>query len=488
MSAIPLQPRIAIAAILLVAAAGPWLAAGTATAGVSASFGQTVVYEQTGDVASITVSASQTATVNLGSAGTGFWLQVRVGKGTTKLRLNTYKAGESDRYSLSEMVWTTKGSIKTRTLQTVPIDGPLEPAEYHMNVTINGHERAVGTLVVNKRQTKDITARIAPRATDVSKLSTTAEVRKATVPPWNGSVARDDWLLVRVNATGVRGALEKSQLDGNTGVMRVEFIQRNPPPNSPQNRFTGASVERVFVDGEGFYLAVDTGDHAIEAGDEYRVSFKIPAASPLAEAEQKVSTYVRVAERRVTVKRNGPDGRKIIVENETTVSGTTTLTPGTTINISARDTGTDPFLRPRIVTVGNDRTFSVTFDFSNLDPGREFELRLGDQDVTIPAAVAEPTTTTTTTATAKTTTTTTAKTTTTETVTTTASPTTTATTNAATDGPTQKAQNDTEEVLTQQAAKTEGDDGGNGGPVPGFGPVAGLVALAAGLALAIRRL
>jgi hypothetical protein len=500
MSARPPQYGVyAVVVVLLAATVGPWVGVGAATASAasSASFAENVVYEQRGDVANITVTTSQASTVNLGSPEQGFWLQVRVGSGTTKLRLNTHKAGESDRYRLSEMVWAAEGSVSDRSLRTEPIDAPLDLARYQLNVTVNGQEQALGALVVEERTTSDVTARIAPGKTDVSELNSAADLRAASVAPRNGSVAREDWLFLHVNASGVRGALSKARLDGDGGMMRVDFEQTNPPMNGQGNEFTGASVERVLTpgDSEGFYLLVETGANGIEAGDSYEVRFTIPEESELAASKETVSTRVRVAERRVNIEQRRRGGT-LVVENETTLRGTTTLTPGSTINISARSADVPPFHRPRTVTVSSERTFEVTYDFSDLEPGREFGIRLTDQKRTIPAQVEPrpPETTTqppTTTRPSETTETpnetattepdgesderTTAPTETTEDVTTTAG------------GLTQVGMEDTRKPLTQQASKNASNDGENRGPVPGFGLFASIIALAAAALLTAGR-
>jgi PGF-CTERM protein len=476
------------------AAAATTAAASSVNTQPSASFAESVVYEQRGDVANVTVKTSQPATVNIGSPETSFWLQLEVGKGTTKLRVNTYKAGESSRYSIDEMVWSTNGNLRSRQLRTRPIDAPLDAADYHMNVTINGNEQAIGTLAVEERSTRGIGTRIAPRTTRVAELASEDDLLGSSVEPWNDSVAHDEWLFVHVDATGVRGALSKSQLDGDGDIMKVDFRQANPPMNGQGNEFTGASVERVLTPPgtEGFYLVVDAGDHDIEPGDRYEMTFTVPERSPLADERETVSTGIRVVERRVNVDRNGP-GNEIVVENETTIRGSTTLTPGTTINVSAREPDPDPFLIPRTVTVTGDRTFAVTMDFSGLEPGREFEIRLTDQGRTIPAVVAGGTTTTTESTTEPPDETTTV---------TTPEPTTdgssdggngseptktTTTTETTAEGLTQVVIGDAERRLTQQAGKGNAAED-NSGLVPGFGPATAIVALLSAVLLAIRRL
>ncbi|UPW01133.1 hypothetical protein M0R88_03285 [Halorussus gelatinilyticus] len=488
MSANSPQSRVvALVAVLLVASVAPALApisAGTASAAsaASASFTPNVVYEERGDVANITVKTNGGGFVNIGSPSDAFWLRLKVGGGTNKITLNTYRAGMAkSRAGMEKAV--SGGTLMD--FGVSELNQPLGAAKYSMNVTRNGNEVGVGALVIEKRKTFGLSKQIAPTGVGVKKLTSKKGLEKHAVAP-GGTVAHDDWLLVRVNATGVKGALGPATLGGNDDVMRVRFAQTNPPLNDDPNRFYGASVERVFTlaDREGFYLAVDTSSHAIEPGDAYRVEFVVPKESPLTKKRENVSTEIKVVGRRVDVKRNGP-GEKVVVDGKTTIRGNTSLTPGSTINISARDDDVPPFHMGRTVTVTNERTFATTFDFSDVEPGREFEIRLEDQKRTIPAIAAIQATPTATTTTAPDPTTRT-------TTRTTTTPPTTETTKTTAAGLTQAPVDGTPKPLTQVASKnaSDGDDGGGGGglvPVPGFGPLAGLLALLAGGVLAARR-
>lgn len=452
------------------------LAADSSALAPSASFSPTVVHEERGDIANITVDTSKAATVNIGSHDQNFLLQVRVGGGTTKLRVNTYKAGQTSRYSLDEMVWATKGSVKSRTLRTRPLNKPLETAQYPMNVTINGGEEALGTLIVEERSTNGIDARIASRQIAAGKLNGPGAIEKATVPPWsNGSVAHGDWVVLDVNASGLSGIVSKNRLDGDEG-LKVAFEQVGGVMNSNPKTFDGSDVESFVPNrsGDGFYLLVDTSKQSIEPGERYNVTFSVGKANPLVDERESVTTSFRTVPRRIQIERTGRSG-EIVVEGKTRISGKTTLTPGTTINITARDEGIDPFRMPRTMTVTENRTFATTFDFSDLEPGREFELRLPDQGTAITAVVAEKETTTVTTTTPNKTTTP---------NTTEPTPTTT-TTPGTTEGLTQVGLGATEEPLTAQPLK--GDAGGGSGPIPGFDAALAVAALMAALLVVRRR-
>jgi PGF-CTERM protein len=498
MSASYLQSRaVALVAVLLVASVAPALvptaAAETASA-ASASFTPNVVYEETGDVANITVQTNGGGYLNIGSPSDAFWLRIKVGGGKKEVRLNTYRAGMAK--SREEMKKAISGGTLIE-FGLSDLNKPLGAAKYTLNVTKNGNEVGVGALVLQERGTFGVSKKIAPKAVDAKELASKKGMGKHAVAP-RGKVAYDDWLLVRINATGVKGALDKKELTENSDLMQVNFVQTNTRPNGDPNRFYGASVARVSTvgDREGFYLAVDTSGHDIEPGDAYRIEFVVPKDSPLTKKRENASTEIEVVQRRVDVDRNGP-GKTVVVEGETTIRGSTSLTPGSTINVSARDDDIPPFHMGRTVTVTENRTFSTTFGFSDIDPGREFEIRLEDQKRTIPGIVAieaTPTATTAapdptatpdpTTAPNRTTTRTTAppNTTTTETAKTTAA------------GLTQAPVDATRKPLTQRASENVSDGGGDGAsdggglvPVPGFGPVVGLVALLAGGVIAARR-
>ncbi|WP_135853908.1 BGTF surface domain-containing protein [Halorussus salinus] len=487
---------VALVAVLLVASVVPALATsgtGNATA-ASVSFTPSVVYEERGDVANITVQTNGGGYLNIGSPSDAFWLRIKVGGGKKKVRLDTYRAGMAK--SREEMEKAISGGTLIE-FGLSDLNKPLGAAKYTMNVTRNGNELGIGALVLEERGTFGVSTRIAPDGVGAKEVSSKQGMEKHGVAP-GGKVAYDDWLLVHINATGVKGALDAAILSENDDVMQVNFVQTSTQPNADPNRFYGAEASRVFTvgDREGFYLAVDTSSHGIEPGDAYRVEFVVPKESPLTKKRENVSANIKVVDRQVDLNRNGP-GEKIVVDGKTTIRGSTSLTPGSTINISARDDDIPPFHMGRTVTVTNERTFETTFDFSDIEPGREFDIRLADQKRTVPGIVAIEATPTATTAAPDPTTTATPDPTTTETATRTTAPpdTATQTTKTTAAGLTQAPVDATSKPLTQRAVENASDadgasDGGGGGglvPVPGFGPLVGLVALLAGGLVAARR-
>ncbi|WP_167599458.1 DUF7827 domain-containing protein [Halorussus marinus] len=381
----PYGAALAVLALLL-AAVAPWVGAAGATAAPSGSFGDNVVYADRGDVLNVTVSTSDAGTVNLGSPKKGFWLQVDVGGGTTELSINTYKVG---RTGTDKSEWFVNSNPAVE-LKTDRLSAPLEVANYPMNVTVNGVTQDKAGFVIEGRSTNGIEARIAPRSTNVGELAPGDAVGATTPLGDNGTVARGDWFVVHVDATGLNGLLPDDLLSDNVDVSFVQSKRNmNIEPNDfnlSSPGFSFAGDERIVRDPDrkGFYLFVDTAEHGIRAGDRYNVTFSIAADSPLAAEREAVSTELRVVERRVDLQYGGD---RIVFENRTTLWADTTLAPGTTVNITATDDDLPPIHMPRTKMVGGDRAFAATFNLSDYKSGRELVVELRDQDRTYDAVV-----------------------------------------------------------------------------------------------------
>ncbi|WP_158056147.1 BGTF surface domain-containing protein [Halorussus halophilus] len=483
-------------AIVLLAVTTPPLVSGAPSAKSAeltpnASFTPQVVHEHRGDIATITVDSPKSGYVNIGSQDTAFWLKVKVGSGTTELKLNTYKAGMAD--STAAMKAALDGGTVVNNPAPTPLDKPLGAAQYEMNVTMdNGQEIGIGKLIIEERATNSIETRIAPEKlqSQVENLEIT-DLPKQTVEPWNnGSVAHEDWVSIHVNASGLSGMLTKEKLDGHDGDgIQLKFTQTSGELNEEHNEFWASEDATYFIankSGEGFFVLIDTNKHGIGPGERYNVTFSVkrPLAS---EKGERVSTSFKTVPRRTKINRNGA-GEEVVVDGKTTISGKTTLTPGSTINLTVRNQTLPQLFMTKQVEVRGDRTFATNFDFSDVSPGRAFEIRLPDSDrkKSVPGVVAggEPTTPETTT---PPTTTRPPTTTPDETDTPVQTTTTEPTTPATTAGYTQAAIGATESPLTERPLEnaSQSQEGGES-LVPGFGVELAIVALAGAVLLARR--
>ncbi|WP_231185249.1 BGTF surface domain-containing protein [Haladaptatus sp. DYF46] len=439
-------------------------------AGKSATFETRSPGDDRGDVIPITVHASKAATVNIGSPDQGFWVQVNVTKGTTTLDLNTYRADDPN-----ETISLRKGGIRGTPNVRIPSEsGPLQPGVYDMNVMIGGVTQDIGSFTVEQRETGDAWTGVlpTPEAVNPDEFETPDDLRKAASATENGTVAKGDQFVLAVNVSGMSGFLHKSMLDGSGENVSVHFRETNAHRNTVPNEFDGDEATRMMLDDENdvLYLVLDTDEHDIEAGDAYDVAFEIGAENGLVTEPERATTTFSVEERRVALDYSGD---VLVVEDQTRIGGTTNLAPGTTVNVTAYDTGKNSFFWPKTATVTEERTFGSTFDFGGVEPGTSFSIELRDQDRTVTGVVAARQTTSATTTTTTTVTTTTTEPTTT-TMTETPTNTTTATTTTMALPPVE-----TEQPITAQSV-SEGD-------LPGFDVPVALVALVAGAVLVLRR-
>ncbi|WP_227353705.1 BGTF surface domain-containing protein [Haladaptatus salinisoli] len=460
-------PTWLVAVLLCSLAVAPLASVGVVDA-KRANFEDATVGDERGDVIEVTVRANERATVNLGSPNDGFWAQVTVPKGKTTLAINTYRADDPN-----ESVTLVEGGMKGKPEVRIPSEsGPLEPGTYDMNVTVEiGGESVtqdIGSFAVKERETGDAETLVLPAGTDVSAFESPADLRKAASETENGTIAKGDKFVLALNASGLGGFIERANLGGGAENVTVTFHESNYERNTRPNEFDGDDATRFWdEENDELYLVLNTSDpeYGVEVGDEYEVTFEIGEDNPMVAESETATTRFTVVERRVELDYTGD---VLVVENETTVGGTTTLAPGTTINVTAFDEGAKPFYWPKTATVTANRTFAATFDFGGVEPGTEFTLELRDQGMTVRGVVAgapQRTTVPTTTATPTTPTTTTAVNTTTET-------TATATTSTPTPVPTDRP------ITAQTVSK---------GGLPGFDAFAALVALAAAALLAVRR-
>ena len=450
----------------------------------TASFDQRAVSDQRGDVIEIPISFenTDTAQVTIGSDDVNFIATVEVADGS----------GENDDGNATIVVNTAMSpssgnliSVKNGELtgdgvtyeQGGSYGQPLDVGNYNLSIAVDrgsGYEEVdVGSLVITERSTDSAQSWIAPQS--AINGNTTASGLLDTVTQ-RDTVAQGDYVVVQVEASGLYGDLNKSQLDKsvNSDGLQLVFTEANPGMNQNADTFTGSDDGvSILQDPENntFFALVDTSSvsgSALDTGS-WNATFTVtPEFHNLVDENESVSTTFTVEEPSAEI--NG--GNDVTVpQGQANISGTTNLAPGTELTVQARAGGR--FLKTSTVEVGQDGNFTAPFDFSDASNGTEFTVSLRDTGgVTVDydeigGVVSTNAQTTTGTATTGTATTGTATATATETATPTETTTTTTTT-------------------TTPGETTTTNTGGDGG-VPGFGVSISLVALIAAALLALRR-
>lgn len=383
---------------------------------VKAQFTPRVIEEEIGDVATVNVSMdnTETGTVFVGSQDINYLVELNIedgdDDGTVEFDVNSWKAWNGNSGQVESGAYTAvdgDDSVSLVATHVEPETERIQPALYDLNVTVDGTEEDVGALQFNDRETGDATVGTAPKAANLADDVEASDVHNATTS--TSKTAKGDFVSLKVQATGVYGYLTSmndisiapSKSGSHNNGLHLQINESTDKPNVMGDRLgDGDGLEKGDVklvtdaDEEHFHLIVDNTSK-LEAGTTYNVSFAVDQHSPYVDKKadtEWANTSFTITERSAEfdAQAETDEGDPLIVVHSRsgeTLSGTTTVAPGTEITVRARATGESPFLFNRQVTVQNDRTFEAQFDFSNVQPGQEFEAILPAFGVTTDAIV-----------------------------------------------------------------------------------------------------
>jgi len=488
------------------------------------SLDSTVASEERGDVAQITVNMenADTAYVTIGSDEVNYAATVEVvdgangdADGTVTLNLNTFLTTEgAAAFSVEDGDDGFTVQDATEFDSNDETNAPLATADYDIVLEDSGNnEVGVGTLVVSERSTDSMqlwTAAALPSDADVEAVYDSISAGDITQ---DSTIAYQDEVVHQIGVSGVYGALvnemDASDSDAEAALLELANGDANDPltlsatqagnfPNAEPltvdfgetNTKGGLNVVADSANNTVF-VALDTSDVAFDRGDNddatpsaeslygqtFDVEFGLLADSTdlvAGDEDEVVTASFSVEERTAEV--NGGDDITVEAASGQTISGTTNVAPGTEVNIRARASGSNPFLKTANgVTVGADGTFSGTFDFSDVSENTTFTVTaastgqaFANAPVEIEGTVGEAAATATPTP---------------EPATDTPTP------EPATDTPTPEPATDTPTPEPATDTPTEGGatETETSGSQPGFGGAVAIVALAGAALIALRR-
>ncbi|NHN61489.1 MULTISPECIES: BGTF surface domain-containing protein [Halorussus] len=343
----------------------------------TASLSNGTFTEQRGDVVefNVTFDGAEQATVTLGSQDVGYESRFTVadvdGDGVATVRFNSYLAGISpDSPGISVV---GEDNYTDFELLTDPTPGRLDAATYPIQVSVGQTRTAVGSIALSERSTGGIQVWTAPDAADVDSVSGLAEVATQ-----DQDVAYQDWAVVEVQASGLYGYVQNiSDLDNNeTGVsMNVTRLGEINVPDEQVPLQQG----RLFVDesGDRFFFVVDS--NALEANATYHATFNLTAANPYVEPGNETSLETNFT----VVPRDASFDQPVEVppSSDATISGNSTLAPGSELTVEAANVDDNPFLKRQTATVSEDGTWEATFDFSDVPADTNFTASITELDV-----------------------------------------------------------------------------------------------------------
>ncbi|MFB6083881.1 MAG: BGTF surface domain-containing protein [Halorientalis sp.] len=293
----------------------------------------------------------------------------------------------------------------------VGIDGPMEPDQYDVNVTYKGSELDVGTIQIVKPQVVGINSWTMPgekfSAVEEDETAEIYEYVNAGELTKDNSIAKGDVLVYQIRSTSMFGALKFVQATDSSSYasalntisdpgttanfkFRVQQTEGTTQANQQEKVLDlGDSVNngvKVVPDERNSSLFVvmqvgnlqlardsDFADGTVDgqanlnmkAGEAYVANWTTFDASDIGSSTQSVTDKASIVEQSINFDTGTGDVIRVNAATGQVISGTTTVAPGTELNIRLRSTGDSPFLEDQSTVVTQNGTFSVTFDLSD---------------------------------------------------------------------------------------------------------------------------
>ena len=327
----------------------------TDTGGAEASFGSNVYTADRGTTAEVLVEFgnTDTATVQFGDPdNNGYYATAQIedqdGDGEALVYFNSETAG-SDGYAV---LTTSRPDTVSNLTHGGPFDGMNEPAgsdmldaaDYHLYVT------------AGEKSSDQITEDADARATLRLQESADAEA----------SLDYDGDTLNVEHASG-------QTISGTTNLDPGTELEITIDSDESGDPFVFQPEATVQDDGS---FTVTQDFSSAEPGTEFDVTV-LDGDTELTTADGEVVSGTTLDSESLTVS-NAP---------EQTISGTTSVEPGTELEVKLDSpTSSDPFVKRPEATVQDDGSFTVTADFSDNEPGTEFEVTVLDGDTELTTA------------------------------------------------------------------------------------------------------
>ena len=372
------------------------------------SFAQSVVSEERGDVAAITVQMQNrdTATLNIGSEETNYLSSVDIedgdDNGQVTVLFNTFAPSVS---GTTFEVQDEDDSIEAVDFNQ-SVSGPLATASYEMNITtdgIRGAEEAVGTLSLTERSTDAMNIWTAEEGalSDLDEPGPISTYVAAGNLTQDSTIAEGDLVVHQLQASGIFGALNATnennytdalyQLDvssNGSGAINLSIYESEASVSANADGATLTMESMSLGDVETvadpsnntLYLMMNSDDVLdapnAEVDDRFVANFTLREESDLTRDDQSVTGEFRIIDRELEFDTTGEVGGEDVVQVEAaanqSISGTTSLAAGSEVSVSVRSTGDSPFLLTQDAVVQPDGTFNATFDFTNVSEGQNF--------------------------------------------------------------------------------------------------------------------
>lgn len=351
----------------------------------TASLANATVSDHRGDVArfNVTFDGTDQTTVALGSEDVGYFSQFTVvdedGDGEATVAVNTFREGLSaDESGVSVL---GEDSVTDYQLRTDPLPGPLDAATYPIRLFVGGTQTEAGTMVLNEPSVEGVQVWTAPDSANPGSAAEVAEVAAQT-----DNVAQDDWAIVQIDASGLSGYVDDvSDLNNDETGLSMN-VTKGMEMNVPEEEVS-LDQATLFEDEENdqLFLVFDSSD--LDADSSYQANFTVTSANPYVSAENASSYTANFS----VVDRNASIDEPVEVppSSDATVSGNSTVAPGTALTVQVENTAANPFFERQTATVSEDGTWEASFDLSGVPNGTEFNVTVEEPEANATGVVIE---------------------------------------------------------------------------------------------------
>ncbi len=365
----------------------------TATAEVSvaesgedgARLTEAVMVEERGDVVELSVDFTGTATsatLTVGDAGdVNYEYDVEVTAanpgGQATVLWNTARSADGGGFAAGE------GAADVAVTEVDGVSRPIQSGEYPVDLALDGEEVDIATVVIEQRQTEGASTHTAPAAAE----DPTAAVEAASSADVGDAVAVSgeaaDWVLVRVEASGLEGYVESAgDLTGADGVTLT--VEENESTVGTEEEPVALPVDEttLVTPGEDTYVvavpASALTDRGAEPGDEFVATFRVSEDNPVTHEERTATATFTLVEGTAAFDQ---DPLYVPASGDASVAGTSTWAPGTNLAVQLRSSdGESPFTKTDDATVAEDGTWKAAFDLSGASEGQDLTARLSHDE------------------------------------------------------------------------------------------------------------
>jgi hypothetical protein len=380
-----------------------------------ATAAQDPVVEQQGDVVAVEldVPTYDGGSVDITGEDADYSASLSVkdgnGDGTVTLLFNTYRPGAGGTFSTANDDDTASYYSQTR------LEGLLPVGDYVLSVSTSDGESYERVITVEPRETGGVALFAAPDGTrasvdavdDLERLRSSGVLTPLGTGDGPSEVAVGDTVVLRVNASGLSGAVDRQSGSSFTeqfvnfaedGPAALEFVEQDPDATPTQGTvFWNATNTQVVAtdDGDTYYVVLDTEDLTLSrdpdededlgpvtTGMTLQANFTLVADAYGSEGTTS-STPFTIEERSASPATDSgfqeAGGTFLSPSLSQRLTWQTTLAPGSEVAVRVlNDSG--GVMRRAAARVQSDGTATATVDLSAVEDGRQVGVSVVDAD------------------------------------------------------------------------------------------------------------